>query len=428
MKLDELKNRGKKIVLFGAVENEGLRAFIEKGFHIAKFIDNDPRKIGKRIKEIRVEQVESLKNDDLDELVVVITTNRHIEEMENQIRSYGVTDYYVAVRDIDEFKNPEDIASFSGIKTDNPMPTILNLELSGVCNLRCIYCPFHGFLNLKKDKGLMTWGILNKILDQLSMFETFETLSVVGAGELFLHPEWYEMTCCIIERLGVSKLIIYTNGMLLNKENVYKIKKIKNVNIELEVSIDGENPSECDLYRVGSSYDNIRENVKFAEKELCGEGTVRITIFNLCLADDQSLKDDGYIIDQNNDPPSFLKEDFPNLHIVSRKPNLDFGIKGIIPGFKKVKIQKKPPYPYCWNTFNRMAINYRGGLLRCSCGRAGIKEIANVMEDDILQIWKTDVMMEKAREHILSGSFETDFCTGCELKGKDPYYVLIKDA
>ena len=431
MKLEDLKKYTKKIVIFGAVDNERLSLILEYGIHIYKIIDNDKNKAGSYIKGIPVKAVETLNNDDKKEIVVLIITTRCTQEMEEQIAVMGIQECYVAIRDFDEFKNPEILAHQMGVNINDVSPSILNVELSGICNLKCIYCPFHGAINLKKDKGIMNWDVLKLVTAQMERVPTIKTLSLVGGGEIFLNLEWYEMTDYLLKHLNINKLLIYTNGMLLNSENIKKISYLQrnyNLDIFLEISIDGNNPTECNSYRIGASYEKIKNNTNSALEFFKNEKKVCISIFNLNLADEKSVKENNFIIDQNNEPPEYLKKDFPNVHIISRKPNLDYAINDEVPGFKKIEIKKKYPFPICWNTFNRIAINFRGGLLRCSCGKSGIEEIANVKSDDIFAYWKNDQEMNTARHNILTSSYEEDFCTGCELKSKDPYYVLVKES
>ena len=78
------------------------------------------------------------------------------------------------------------------------------------------------------------------------------------------------------------------------------------------------------------------------------------------------------------------------------------------------------------NLFHRLAIAYDGGLLRCSCGQAGIETIGNVFEDNVLELWENDRKMNEARYHFIEGIDNIDFCSNCPSKGLGTYNVLVR--
>lgn len=426
MLTSEIRSSNKTIVLFGAVDNIFSRYFCNEGFNIKKIVDNDVRLKEKTLNGIKIYPVNSLQEEDKDNTIVIIMSKRHSKEMIKQIEQYNIKEYYVAEEDFEDFEDLSIVLKQSGIDVQHLSPTTVNVELSGLCNLKCVYCPFHGALARKEQKGIMNWETLQKLVEQLKKIQTIRNLTVVGNGELFINPQWFEMLSYILKEMQIDTLQMYTNGMLLNKEEVDKINSIKNVKkIDLEVSIDGRTPKECEKYRVGAVYDVIKNNLKYALNVF--NGKINVAIFNLYLADEKETILNDFVVEYANQPPVYLMADFPTLKIVSRKAVLDGDEDGEIPGLKKIKIQKKPPYTMCINTLNRMAIDYQGNLVRCSCSKGFCQKIGNVENDDILERWINDAELNLARTHLLNKSFEVDFCSGCEMKGKEPYYVLVED-
>lgn len=425
MTAEEIKNNRKKIVLFGAIDNVFTRYFCSGEFNVLKIVDNDQRLHGKRINGIKIYSVDSLINDNADELTIIIMSKRYAEEMIKQIKSFGINDYCVAEDDIDELKDYSIILKSSGSDINNLMPTALNIELSGICNLKCVYCPFHGELNKKHNKGLMSWDTLQSVVKQLKPIDCISTLSTVGNGEVFVHPEWYEMTKYILSELNVKTLCLYTNGMLLSEEVVRKLNSFDNVNILLEISIDGTTPEECEKYRKGCKYSVIRDNLYYALDNL--NDNINVTILNLYMPKEDDLVKTNYKVQFKNPEPQYIKNDFPNINIISRKAVIDGDELGEIKGFKKILVKKEAPYSTCFNTFFRLAIDNEGNLIRCSCSKAFNQIIGNVRESNILEKWKNDEQMKLARQHILDKVYDKDFCSGCEQKSKEPYFVLVED-
>lgn len=426
MLTSDIKKSNKTIVLFGAIDNIFSKYFCTGDFCVKKIIDNNDRLIDQTLNGVKIYPVESLEQENADNTVVIIMSRKHSKEMIKQVKQYNIKEYYIAEEDIEDFDDLSFLLEQSGIDVKNPSPTMVNIELSGICNLKCVYCPFHGVLAKKTQKGIMNWETLYKVVNQLKYIKTIKSLTVVGNGELFVNPEWFDMVNYILEELEIDTLQIYTNGMLLNNKEVDKLNNIKNVKrIDLEVSIDGRSPKECEKFRTGAVYDIIKKNLQYALPVF--NEKIKVTIFNLYLADEEEIKKNGYLVEYSNQPPEFLLNDFPKLKIVSRKAVLDGDEEGEIAGFKKIKINKQPPYSICFNTINRMAIDYQGNLIRCSCSKGFSQRIGNVENDHLLELWRNDAELNLARRHLLQKSNDADFCSGCELKGKEPYYVLVED-
>lgn len=313
-------------------------------------------------------------------------------------------------------------------------PDCLGIELSGICNCSCIYCPFHGLGNCKEgQKSLMSWDTLNAVIEQIRKIPSIKRLSTTGAGEIFMHPEWYEMLQLFFKKTGIKEVNIYTNGMLLNEKNIEKLLMLNVEKLELEVSIDGKSAEENDYYRVGSHYEKVKANMKLLEERINQENLnsrVTIIITNCYPITEQNLKKINYKINSKiAEVPPFLKKDFPNVVLVSQNTFL-YKTDDNAEKLKKLKSQKvswpDDFYHRCVNLFHRLAINNRGELLRCSCGHAGIEGIGDVFSDDIYKLWKSDEKMNLAREHFVLGDRTMDFCEGCPGKGIGEYYLFIE--
>ena len=129
------------------------------------------------------------------------------------------------------------------------MPYVISIEVSGVCNLSCIMCPYPTY---QGEKGLMDMDLYRKIIDQAAK-EGVHTVRFVGLGEPMLHPEFFEMV-----KLAKSRNIyaaLSTNGTQLTQENS---EKLLEAGIdEVGFSIDAADPSELERIRKGAKYDDL---------------------------------------------------------------------------------------------------------------------------------------------------------------------------
>lgn len=422
------------IIIFGAGDGFILKWLLYKYKNKIKVIvDNNPQKWGSEKEGISVKGPSCLKEFNKANSIIILSLYKHWNEIQEQMDTIGWgNNLVIAKRDLEEISSLEFVLFIQNMSIDNYFPTVCNIELSGVCNCKCIYCPFHGIQNLKRDqKGLMEWDTLKLIAKQIKEISTIEKISTVGAGEVFIHPEWFEMTQYLLKETGVKKINMYTNGMLLNEKNVKKLVSLDTDVLNLEISIDGRTAQDNDHYRVGSNYEIIKNNINFLLKikeKLNKE--VNVIITNCYPIREEELKE---VNNKHNllyaDVPEYLKNDFKDITIVSKNTYIckkenteeDFGSLKIATvtwpdNYKKV----------CTNLFTRMAINYRGDLLRCSCGYAGIDGIGNVKNYDLYTLWKNDVEMNKARGHFVKGEKAPDMCEGCTGKGIGNYYLMLE--
>lgn len=103
--------------------------------------------------------------------------------------------------------------SSGNIVTDFPLH--LDVELSGICNLRCEHCFQNGLITTKL--GLMDFDLFKSILaEAIPMGVCGMKLQV--RGESLLHPRFFEMAR-LAKDSGIIDLQLTTNGTLLrNKE------------------------------------------------------------------------------------------------------------------------------------------------------------------------------------------------------------------
>lgn len=424
LSLLDIKNYN-QVFIFGAVENEIVEFILRKRIKIAAFIDNDANKWNSTIRNIPIKSVESIAERIKDNSIIVISTFTHWDEMEKQISKYNV-DCVVAYRDVRDFCGAEYQAFCNGIDVNNLVIDTLHMELCSLCNCRCVYCPFHGTSSIKSNKGLISWDTVRKIVDAMRPVKTLKTLDVVGNGEIFIHKEWDIIIKYVIDELKIKNLVIYTNGMLLNDENIKKISRINVENVRLEISIDGRCASDNDKYRIGSVYEEVKKNVLDAIRLFEGDSRINIVITNCYPAKVSEIQEGDSIESYGAEIPFFLIEDFPSVSKVS-KYTLAINESRDVPGLKKRKKFWSEKSLKCLDIFHRIAFDYQGNMVRCSCWQSSIDIVATIYSDDVLAVWYEDSVMNDARKNTLLSLDGRDNCHGCPLRGIGDIYFLLED-
>lgn len=116
-----------------------------------------------------------------------------------------------------------------------PLTRIHQIEISSQCNLRCKYCPHPKLERSKADMSLSTFiAALDWVKYYRRSGENQTELSLTGMGEALMHPLVEDMCEQARVALGTEgKLLIATNGILINEDNV---KWLKEHNVLLYIS------------------------------------------------------------------------------------------------------------------------------------------------------------------------------------------------
>ncbi|MBM4388369.1 MAG: radical SAM protein, partial [Deltaproteobacteria bacterium] len=91
-------------------------------------------------------------------------------------------------------------------------PILIELELTNVCNRRCVMCPND---RMTRASGFMDWTLFTDIVNQT--IDTALEYSFDFQGEPTLHPRFLEMVNYVKQRGG--RIALYTN-MNFHDENL----------------------------------------------------------------------------------------------------------------------------------------------------------------------------------------------------------------
>lgn len=141
-------------------------------------------------------------------------------------------------------------------------PLLVVWNFTYKCNLKCKHCYSDSG---KSSKTELTTEEALKIVDQLADFGV--TSLAFSGGEPMMRKDFFEVAQHAIESgLYVS---LATNGTLLNKENVRKLKEIGLHYVE--VSVDGANSKTHDLFRgkVGAFEETINGLKNCLSEDIC---------------------------------------------------------------------------------------------------------------------------------------------------------------
>jgi uncharacterized protein len=158
--------------------------------------------------------------------------------IENYNKEYNFYYYFLWRRGLIKINNVS-IIDFDFIeKMKEINPSIVEIELSNACNLRCTYC----YVAAGKDK-VIDWQLLKKIIEKtIKEFakEKDEIAIQLGGGEALLFMDLIEKAVHYGKHLASKenkkvRFMIQSNGLLLGKY----AEKLKELGISVGVSFDG---------------------------------------------------------------------------------------------------------------------------------------------------------------------------------------------
>src|SRR5262245_46341612 len=138
-----------------------------------------------------------------------------------------------------------------------PLPTFLQLEPVGQCNLRCRMCP----IQFRKDgpphgpPAFMDFDLFTRLLDQ---FPHLRELQLQGLGEPLMHPRFFDMVAHAAAR-GI-RVSTNTNLTLLNPRRAELC--VTSGLAELHASLDGSTAATYERIRVRARFERVLANLE----------------------------------------------------------------------------------------------------------------------------------------------------------------------
>ena len=163
----------------------------------------------------------------------------------------------------------EDTAAYGRHMADvRPWPDIIQIEITSVCNLRCVMCPIVcETRNRAKDERVLSVADLER---HRPVFENAYEIELTGFGEIFTHPDlpgvlrFFRETGCTINAT--------TNGMLMDEKRLATIVDENLIDL-LCISLDAATQKTLGAIRVGADLERILGNARTLQDLKRARGT-----------------------------------------------------------------------------------------------------------------------------------------------------------
>lgn len=150
-----------------------------------------------------------------------------------------------------------------------PLPTYVQMEPVGQCNLRCRMCPIQFRLDGPPHgpAAFMAFETFTRLIDQ---FKTLQDLHLQGLGEPSLHPRFFDMIRYAVAR-GV-RVSTNSNFTLFTEQRAEEL--VRSGLDTVHISIDGATAETYEFIRVWGKLRRVLRNVRYlvrAKKKLGSE-------------------------------------------------------------------------------------------------------------------------------------------------------------
>lgn len=281
---------------------------------------------------------------------------------------------------------------------EQQFPLMVCLEITNVCNLRCIHCPYS---EISKREGyipeFMEWLEAKKVIDDIAVFPD-TIVRFVCDGEPMMHPDFMQIAE-YAKKSGIESIGVTTNGMFLNED---KAKKLVKLNCDIiEVSIDALHKSTYEKIRRGGDFDLVIKNTsKLIELRDILNKKVKIIVS---------------IIDQPD--VSHEIEEFKKYwqgkadKVLIRKLTSIGGLVDNISGEnKKTSAVSRWPCPLLWR---RMFINVGGLAEFCVDDWLDESVVGDARKESLREIWNCQAYQQLRHAHLkkeFSLNKKCEFC------------------
>ncbi len=274
-------------------------------------------------------------------------------------------------------------------------PIRLWVELTSVCNYRCIMCPNKDLP--KEQKGHMDFSLYTKIIDEAADF-AFD-VNLAHRGESLLHPRLIDGIRYAKQRGLYTRL--HTNGSLLTEETARSL--VASGLDRLSFSFDGYTKETYERIRAGGDFERTISNIlRLLEiKRETGsrnpETAIEVINFEQLSAPDQA------------NARQHFRDRFRGLGLNS------FVMKELHNWAGEIdQLDRKARYGVCPFPWNALVIFWDGSAYPCTQDFFGYYRLGNIKDSSLKTLWNGPALEDLRRR--LSGQdiAELETCSHCD--------------
>jgi radical SAM protein with 4Fe4S-binding SPASM domain len=280
------------------------------------------------------------------------------------------------------------------------LPPMITLDVTNVCNLHCIHCPYSE-IEARDDFKVahFPWESFNKIVDELSHHDQPCLLRFVGDGEPMLHPNLVEMVELAKQRTGCT-VNLTTNGTLLSHE---KIERLFDADIDIiDVSLDGLSKPVYETVRKKSSFEKVMFNM-FTLLQIKRRKNPRTKIMvSFVKQNENQVETEWFVRFWTPLVDTVMVRDLHSA--LGRIKQLESATRNSVSG------QERYPCPHLWK---RLVIDSSGRVKFCASDWGDATMLGQIETSSLKSLWQGQMLKELRSQHLEGRIADNTACSKC---------------
>ncbi len=302
-----------------------------------------------------------------------------------------------------------------------PLDTPYSVQLcpTDYCNIRCIFCPFHGeFKSKNRAPHMMTLDSVKIIIDRLAEFpDKIKTLIFCGRGEPAIHKELPEMIAYAKEKDVADEIRLTTNGFNLSPE---LNRRLIDAGLDyIKISVPAIDEQTCfeitgaklDLEKYIANIKNLYDNKREGMTVYCKTTNIALGAKNGSAIDSEKAKKFYSLFEDISDYAFIENIVFMARTDITEKEKEKIWLRNT--GNQNIYSLKNDGSPVCERLFYHFTINSLGEVYPCGDSEDTSLLMGNALNDSLLEIWNSKKYLE-LRLAFLKGNIP-EYCKKCDI-------------
>jgi radical SAM protein with 4Fe4S-binding SPASM domain len=303
-----------------------------------------------------------------------------------------------------------------------PIPKVIRIEPSGLCNLSCLHCPTG---TIKQKRGVMKPGTFKIVMEFITSHVSNLRIGVLyHGGEPLLSSDFIYMVKAVKEG-GIPFVKTVSNGMLLSKPLAKEL--VLSGLDSIEVSLDGLSPEMNNWIRRKSDFNVVVKNINHLIDNKIEFASKTPEIF---ITTTQFLNQNvDFSIENIATPmiPEYLLREFDehleNGHVMFKSNYaLVWPYMYVEKEIFNIYEENSCKLNFCDHINNTLTILWNGNVVPCCYDLTGKYIMGNIHSEEIETIWNNEKSIA-IRKSIHEMKYN-DLCKNCAVIGNKRYLVL----
>lgn len=247
-------------------------------------------------------------------------------------------------------------------------PSYVEIELTGACQLDCIFCFRNTLKNIHPDMDI---ELFKKILQDMKTFSLPYSICLGGSGEPLMHNSFYEILDIARNETLIENIVLETNGILADINFKNYIANSNDKRIKIIFNINGMDEKSYNAIHKKDMFKTVFQNITSLKESMPDSYSIYIQIMKI------------------NETEPFLDQYYNfwekyNIPIILQKQNTFIGK---IPDRNYSDLSPLERTP-CWHLQRDFNVLSDGSVIFCKQDIAGDNVRGNIKQDSIESIFE----------------------------------------